>query len=445
MATMATSLPSSDHIATPEQIKDVYRKKMLAVRASGNASNALVGFVYQVARAVLRWTSIGPDNYIFLEAGDDFDVVTTLGAMVDAGKVVYNIDLTQVKHVKENATLREDNTLKSILHAAQMLSSKKLPTGSKLQFIIATTQKAGVEKKAAGYPPIPQKGYIHAWAQKTKDFSVSDLQHFLVKALSETKVKELDSTIPYSEIIGILNTKESFQILVDSIRWELECDSLNTTMTQIAENLQSLHIGLRANDGLSSVLAQKLLVEGYTVIAENTSNGTDALLKRCLSHTMLQTHISEFMKVIMTTVDINTILSEKEKRLLDVLKNIPTKVQDMLNNGFIAATEIAIQAMQDIISRDDFEDSVRADLLAGITGQLLKARVRPLPLPLAKSSVKPAVEVSSAQPGPRSEITTKCPACGHADISSIPPEPTSPTMASASGRAKKKTRVVSSS
>jgi len=97
------------------------------------ATNAIRGYVYQVAQTVLEWLELGDDEALFVEGAEDFD---RLGQVNES---------TQVKDVAANLTLRSADVIESIQNC---WNARVANPGRDVRFRLLTTAHAGTERDA---------------------------------------------------------------------------------------------------------------------------------------------------------------------------------------------------------------------------------------------------------------------------------------------------------
>ena len=367
-------------IDIPEAIKNAYKAKLVAIRKGSNAAKSLIGYVYQVERAVGLWIAGDDKTFVFMEAGDDIDVVRTL-TDVSTGNTAADYSLTQVKHVADGATLRDETTLKCIAHAAAMLSKSTLPEDSKLHFTIATTQKAGKETAKDGFSAIsvPPDGFINCWIRAWKmqplfDESLSAeiecMRAFLGKVLTDAKILALDKHVDMKAVRETIESSDKFIRLVAAVNWQMEADRFtdSTVTSHICSRLLERPglFTIELSRDQADLLASKLLATAFGRIARHP----DALLGRCLTHNLLIENISRFCAAIQTSAETMT---AEDMQLATMLKNVKKNYDIALQKAFVDMAKVAMASMQEAMDAD-VDDSTRANLLAHITGQLLHFR-----------------------------------------------------------------------
>ena len=172
------SSPSlSSHCTDPLDPKLMKYPECLAenIRKNNSAADKLAGYVFQIECSLLAWTELDDDTALYLEAGEDYDLIK--GDLEAATLELVKVDATQVqvKHVTAKATLREKNVFKTMVHTAQFLKKehqkKEKQQGNnnslvtkKLKWLYLSTQEPGAEQGG-------QKFRVLEWNKQHKKLS----------------------------------------------------------------------------------------------------------------------------------------------------------------------------------------------------------------------------------------------------------------------------------
>jgi hypothetical protein len=194
------------------------------------ATDTIRGFVHQFWRTVHAWLDLAPDDVLFVEGAEDFDVVSGSDAIV-----------SQVKATTANLTLRSPDVTQGIKNFWQVLEANK---GRELHYRFISTSAAGVEKES---PFGANKPGLELWNNCTgKSEEVDAIRSFLLnEEVFNGTLKTFVEGAPATEL---------FQRLIARMHWDLA--SPNSDAVEAAVERKLINYGETA--GISPSHAKRV-------------------------------------------------------------------------------------------------------------------------------------------------------------------------------------------
>jgi hypothetical protein len=177
------------------------------------ATDAIRGFVHQFWQTVHAWLELRPDDVLFVEGAEDFDVVNESEALVN-----------QVKATTANITLRSAGVIQAIKNFWDVL---QLNQGREVQCRFISTSAAGMEKgKAFG---VGQRG-LELWNNCTgTSEQIKPLRSFLLRQKAFGGVLK--------DFLKNARPDELFARLIARIHWDLAGPDLGAVEAAVERKL----------------------------------------------------------------------------------------------------------------------------------------------------------------------------------------------------------------
>ncbi|GAH89492.1 unnamed protein product, partial [marine sediment metagenome] len=156
-------------------------KSSLKADPSRQAGDSIRGYEYQIWHSVHAWLVLKPDEVLFIEVAEDFDIISPVQATA-----------VQTKDIASSITLNSRDCIKA-LENYWVLKEKNPGRAISYKFLTSTT--IGIEREK---PFGPNLAGIELWKQCSRDHSkISTLQAFLAEKSSlpdalKTVISEMD-------------------------------------------------------------------------------------------------------------------------------------------------------------------------------------------------------------------------------------------------------------
>lgn len=244
-------------------------EKKFKVIPNRDAWSTIRGFVYQVDTTILRWLDLRDNTSLFLETGEDIDIVTRDLKLGEISR-----ELEQIKHRDKNITLKSDVSLETLLN---FFLQKVANPGLNLSFRLITNANAGVERPTI-FPETVEAG-IDAWNRLGRDENLTDSNTELIKIKvfllervqfvigEQEKFKE-----PNKEYLCNLKVFEEFLLrptefcgFLKSFEWSLlnfEAESMSQTIHE-----KMVQTGLIDNENNASKIYPRLFLFVFKLLS----------------------------------------------------------------------------------------------------------------------------------------------------------------------------------
>jgi len=300
------------------------------------------GFVYQVDLTIERWLTLGPEDVLELERGEDIDLI--VGALRLPEEERERI-LEQVKHREEGLTLRSTSAIDALASAVELRAANPMLA---LRFRYTTNAKVGVERPS----PIPSKeSAIICW-MRCREGGLAEADraqilkgiHLLLSQASKPPKLANETWLRFQQEFATFQ-EERLLALIHAFEWSVGAPPADG----LAERLMNLLVSSQraADTQAARAVYQRLFLFVFKLLTQPGSKRlTVALLREQLAQLELSPedqYLLQNLVIQITALDAR--VSVLEGRSLDqaiALAEVRTQVETMARDyNVVAAPDLS--------------------------------------------------------------------------------------------------------
>ncbi len=219
----------------------VIHDEPINVEPNRQANYILQGYYYQLCHTVNSWLDLADNDILYLEIAEDFDIESD-----------GTFTATQVKHTRNNITLRSQQVIEGINNYWELRTNNP---DRRVKFRLLTRSKIGKEQ---GNPLGTDKPGLEVWNRCSSDeAAIEKISNFL---LTDGKISE-----EVNDFLKASSPQEIYEQLIEPITWDTDGKNIDSIEQEISEKL----INHGKENKISPFYAKKifapLLTEAFTV------------------------------------------------------------------------------------------------------------------------------------------------------------------------------------
>ncbi len=277
------------------------------------------GFRYQVDLSILRWSDVGPAEYLELERGEDIDRIAQALSTGADGEYVRTLEQVKVRS-SSSLTLRNSSALEALANAHDHFASN---TDLDLRFCYTTTAEVASERPN----PFPDESPgIQLWEHVQKQALVGEdlsatLSHLRRFLATSAKPRRLSADVWQSFIAFTKDsTDDSFLDFVCRFEWSYAAPHADELTGAVHQRLR-IRCGL-LDDGQSSELYDRLFVFVFRLLS---TKGLKRLSSTDLDHlaahpTLTDTDHALLTRLVHRSRDIEHRVAEIESTVTELIE-----------------------------------------------------------------------------------------------------------------------------
>lgn len=332
-------LASQLRVLPHEQIKADFRRQ---------ATDSIEGYRYQILHSVNAWLDLADNDILYLEVAEDFDIESD-----------GTFTATQVKHTRDNITLRSQQVIDGINNYWELRTHNP---NRCVKFRLLTKSKIVKEQ---GNPLETDKPGIEVWSRCSGDeAAIEKISEFLQ---TDEKISEV-----VNDFLKGASPQEIYEQLLEPITWETDSKEVSFVEKSIIEKL--VHHGDR--QGVSPSNAKKvvnpLVEEGWKIatLEENRKLTRMRFLEIFEDHTRVSVPIRDIQT--QQPIDLTVILDHIKKELIKDSSDITIQSQSPIQ------TDIPPLFLDVVIPRPELlikiQDKLQSDGIVIIQGGVDKGK-----------------------------------------------------------------------
>ena len=191
----------------------VIHDEPINVNSNRQANDALQGYYYQLCHTVNSWLDLTDNDILHLEVAEDFDIESDR-----------TFRATQVKHTRDNITLRSQQVIDGINNYWELRTNNP---DRHVKFRLLTKSKIGREQ---GNPLGTDKPGLEVWSRCSGDeAAIKRISDFLQ---TDGKISE-----EVNDFLKVASPQEIYEQLIEPITWETDSKSTSFVERSINDKL----------------------------------------------------------------------------------------------------------------------------------------------------------------------------------------------------------------